>query len=401
MPPAIKLYLEEKEPSDIHNAAILAENYVLTHKGGSFPTVTRAGGIGHVARNCASKRQTSESAGEGVVQCMFRPNCEDITVGEQCLNGSGIAGGAECFKHFMSRGKSEDRHFVERDKVLLLLPTYKTPLQAKYEGPYEVARRCGSDRYIIKTPGRRKTERRVHANNMKLFQQRPVVMSVQAKISRESEEDHFMPMSPSLNNSVILANPESLLQHLETDGGEGITTLLSKFPSVFGDVPQQSVVASHDVVLGYINSGFCKIFSQYLVVCDCIEVHECPALFTDLSFHGERINVTALPYEPYWMSADEGNATKYSGIDYKQLATIANALNFTFQVLPSHNWNEVRQGQSSSRWIVAGEGRGVDAKRRRVEQLHLLNHNTKHQSRWSSPSDTVLRIQGIGGNQSL
>ncbi|KAK3891493.1 hypothetical protein Pcinc_004583 [Petrolisthes cinctipes] len=38
---------------------------------------------------------------------------------------------------------------------------------------------------------------------------------------------------------------------------------------------------------------------------------------------------------------------------------------------------------------------------RRVEQLHFLNHNTKHQSRWSSPSDTVLRTQGIGGNQSL
>lgn len=145
--------------------------------------------------------------------------------------------------------KSENRHFGEGDKVLLLLPTYKTPLQAKYEGPYEVARKCGSDRYIIKTPGRRKTERRVHANNMKLFQQRPVVMSVQAKASREPEEDHFMPMSPSLNNSVILANPESLLHHLETDRREDVNILLSKFPSVFSDVPQQSVVASHDVVL--------------------------------------------------------------------------------------------------------------------------------------------------------
>ncbi|KAK4327277.1 hypothetical protein Pmani_002218 [Petrolisthes manimaculis] len=61
-----------------------------------------------------------------------------------------------------------------------------------------------------------------------------------------------------------------------------------------------------------------------------------------LSFHGERINVTALPYEPFWMSANEGNATKYSGIDYNQLVTLADALNFTFHVLPSNNWAEVR-----------------------------------------------------------
>ena len=44
MPPAIKLYLEEKEPSDISKAAILAENYKLTHKGGSLGFPNRAGG---------------------------------------------------------------------------------------------------------------------------------------------------------------------------------------------------------------------------------------------------------------------------------------------------------------------------------------------------------------------
>ncbi|KAK3851306.1 hypothetical protein Pcinc_042038 [Petrolisthes cinctipes] len=92
MPPAIKLYLEEKEPSDIHNAAILAENYVLTHKGGSFPTVTRAGELVMWQETVHQRDKLVKVAGEGVVQCMFRPNCEDITVGEQCLNGSGIAG---------------------------------------------------------------------------------------------------------------------------------------------------------------------------------------------------------------------------------------------------------------------------------------------------------------------
>ncbi|KAK4320112.1 hypothetical protein Pmani_002213 [Petrolisthes manimaculis] len=43
------------------------------------------------------------------------------------------------------------------------------------------------------------------------------------------------------------------------------------------------------------------------------------------------------------MSANEGNATKYSGIDYNQLVTLADALNFTFHVLPSNNWAEVSE----------------------------------------------------------
>ncbi|KAK4299891.1 hypothetical protein Pmani_027874 [Petrolisthes manimaculis] len=143
--------------------------------------------------------------------------------------------------------KSENRMFKVGDRVLLLLPTYKTPLQAKYEGPYEVIRECGSNRYIIKTPGRRKTERQVHANNMKLYRQRPVAMTVQG--DKQREEDCFNPTVAVMKNSIILANPESTLQHLDPEKAEDIRCLLRKFQEVFQDVPQRCVVASHDVVL--------------------------------------------------------------------------------------------------------------------------------------------------------
>ncbi|KAG7162395.1 putative variant ionotropic glutamate receptor-like 6, partial [Homarus americanus] len=36
------------------------------------------------------------------------------------------------------------------------------------------------------------------------------------------------------------------------------------------------------------------------------------------NFYGARVNVTALPYAPYWMTSGEGNNTKHSGIDYNQ-----------------------------------------------------------------------------------
>lgn len=144
--------------------------------------------------------------------------------------------------------KSENRTFKVGDKVLLLLPTYKTPLQAKYEGPYDVLKKISNDRYIIKTPGRRKSEREVHVNNMKFLNPRPAVMIAQAHIATEAE-DPFRPTSPNLSNSSILSQPDSLFQHLEREKAEDVEALLMRFPSLFGDVPQRCVVASHDVVL--------------------------------------------------------------------------------------------------------------------------------------------------------
>lgn len=70
------------------------------------------------------------------------------------------------------------------------------------------------------------------------------------------------------------------------------------------------------------------------------------------SFHKATINVTALPYEPYWMESGEGNITKYSGMDYNLLMTLAKVLNFTFRILPSHDWNEVSLYISCSTIII-------------------------------------------------
>ncbi|XP_069951452.1 uncharacterized protein [Cherax quadricarinatus] len=52
-------------------------------------------------------------------------------------------------------------------------------------------------------------------------------------------------------------------------------------------------------------------------------------------------NITALPYAPYWMTNQEGNSIRYSGTDFNQITTTAQALNFTLNVLPSENWDEV------------------------------------------------------------
>ncbi|KAK8397756.1 hypothetical protein O3P69_004507 [Scylla paramamosain] len=65
-----------------------------------------------------------------------------------------------------------------------------------------------------------------------------------------------------------------------------------------------------------------------------------------LNFHGTVLNVTALPYNPFWMEdnimlANGTSVIKYDGTDYRLLMMVAAALNFTVQLLYSESWDDV------------------------------------------------------------
>ncbi|XP_063612335.1 uncharacterized protein LOC134785833 [Penaeus indicus] len=69
-----------------------------------------------------------------------------------------------------------------------------------------------------------------------------------------------------------------------------------------------------------------------------------PQKFTN--FHGATVNITALPFRPYWIErttvAPNGTAaTTYTGSDALMMHAMAQTLNFTFNVLPCADWNEV------------------------------------------------------------
>lgn len=63
--------------------------------------------------------------------------------------------------------KAKLRHFKAGDKVLVLLPIQNHALQARYCGPYFVAKKVSNVDYIIHTPDRRKTQRLCHINMLK------------------------------------------------------------------------------------------------------------------------------------------------------------------------------------------------------------------------------------------
>jgi len=59
------------------------------------------------------------------------------------------------------------------------------------------------------------------------------------------------------------------------------------------------------------------------------------------SFNGNEVNVTALPFAPYWDAETSGNVTTYSGCDFEMIKSISKALNFALNVMPSANWDDV------------------------------------------------------------
>lgn len=65
------------------------------------------------------------------------------------------------------------------------------------------------------------------------------------------------------------------------------------------------------------------------------------------SFHSGLINITALPFRPYWVEevteAADGTILKtYAGSDGQLMNTLAERLNFTFRVMEVKDWDEVR-----------------------------------------------------------
>ena len=71
------------------------------------------------------------------------------------------------------RRRAKPRPFARGDLVLIHLPTRGKPLVGDWQGPYPVQEKVGDQTYIISTPDKRLKRRRLHANSLRPWQQRP------------------------------------------------------------------------------------------------------------------------------------------------------------------------------------------------------------------------------------
>ena len=156
--------------------------------------------------------------------------------------------------------KARTRTFHPGDKVLALLPIHGNPLQAKYCGPYTVAKKTSDVDYVINTPGRRKSKRLCHVNMLKPYHSKADMTTCRSIANVASVSDHPPNDSATLSdpaeksmklyNSDVLLNLDKKLNHLPEEERTVIKQLVEEFVGLFPDVPGKTIAACHDVEVG-------------------------------------------------------------------------------------------------------------------------------------------------------
>ena len=161
--------------------------------------------------------------------------------------------------------KAQTRVFEPGEKVLILFPVSGSPLQARYHGPYEIEAKVNDLNYVVKTPGRRKSNQLCHINMIKKYHDRaasepakpvcPVLCSqvnelTESQHYEESEQNQEFEYRMKLQNSDVLANLETKLGHLEGEKQEEITSIIQENKCIFPDVPNVTNSAEHDLDIG-------------------------------------------------------------------------------------------------------------------------------------------------------
>lgn len=169
-------------------------------------------------------------------------------------------------QHYDKRATAHS--FQPGDKVLILLPVSGSSLSTKFSGPYVVEKKLSETNYVIKTPDRRRRSRMCHINMMKRYCSREgsngssSVQDVQttispiASISKVSSQDDdglvmhsATPQGARLRNTEVLSDLPHHLSHLADDQRYDVEKLISDFPDLFNDIPSQTSVIAHDIVL--------------------------------------------------------------------------------------------------------------------------------------------------------
>lgn len=163
--------------------------------------------------------------------------------------------------------KVKFREFQVGDQVLAVLPVLTSPFQARFMGPYTIAKCFSNNNYLLNTPDRRKKLQVCHINLLKPYMtpvtSLPVdIVSTTVGQSTSEVSDEIGPeFSPSrgvvegrLRNSEVLADLSKYLSHLSESEKTEIIKLVSSFPSLFSDVPTRTHVIEHDIDVGVAQS---------------------------------------------------------------------------------------------------------------------------------------------------
>ncbi|XP_026109534.1 uncharacterized protein LOC113081799 [Carassius auratus] len=161
---------------------------------------------------------------------------------------------------------SVKRIFQPGDLVLVLLPVPGSALHAKFTGPYAIDKRLSDTDYVISTPDRRRKSRVCHLNMLKAYvtkeTSKACVDTVTSVVAATVLSAAYSPVEDNLivhedrmsctrlDNSAVLNDLDAYLAHLPNDQRTDIIELMSRYPTLFSDIPSQTTVLMHDIDVG-------------------------------------------------------------------------------------------------------------------------------------------------------
>ncbi len=172
--------------------------------------------------------------------------------------------------------RTELRLFQSGDQVLALLPIVGSPFQAKFAGPYTVARKISDLNYLINTPDRRKPfygsedvgdpkinmEDKVETPDSCIksvlltgsFACDDYVGSSTASILIRGDQDEIDPgdsiLQGRLHNSEALRSLHDRFSHLTEVQRTDLINLIFEYVTLFPDTPSRTSLIEHDIDVG-------------------------------------------------------------------------------------------------------------------------------------------------------
>ena len=184
--------------------------------------------------------EANESGGEGVVSYILaiREKLEKMTE----LVQENLSRAQKQQKEWYDRN-ARSREFEAGDRVLVLLPTSANKLLARWQGPYEVVRRCGKVNYEVRMSDRRKQHRVFHVNMLREWY--PPVEVAGVAVELEEEDDEVVDWKEGQGDGK--GGGPTIGERLSSNQREELQQVLEEFADVLQDEPGRTNLIEHRI----------------------------------------------------------------------------------------------------------------------------------------------------------
>ena len=133
--------------------------------------------------------------------------------------------------------KAKHRELKEGEMVWIRTPGLTSKLEAAWEGPFQVLKKCNAVNYKVDVPGRR--AKIIHINNLKEHRQAEAVVRRVVLAAEDEENVHLNERGPQLRGGPL---SEELQQQLDD--------VLTEYDDVFSTIPGMTELTTHKIDTG-------------------------------------------------------------------------------------------------------------------------------------------------------